>query len=96
MFITGAIIMAAAETVALLVVGRLILGIGVGLSSLVSSLSLLPGALSAKHCGSHVDRGPYRRLMHSMRPVLLCRGCVRAAELEGGACCSSRHVPVCL
>ena len=40
MFITGAIIMAAAGTVALLVVGRLILGIGVGLSSLVSSLLL--------------------------------------------------------
>ena len=38
MFIAGAIIMAAAGTVALLVVGRLVLGIGVGLSALVSQL----------------------------------------------------------
>ena len=81
MFITGAIIMAAAETVALLVVGRLILGIGVGLSSLVSILFLLPDALLAKHCGSHVDRGSDRRPVPGMRPVLLCRECVRGAEL---------------
>ena len=42
-FIIGAVIMAAAQDIAMLIIGRVVLGVGVGAGTMVSQLKIVKG-----------------------------------------------------